>query len=118
MALGHVGFSGLLTCRVKEVDHSAAGHYFQVDVDAASFVEWKHVVDFKVLQVWPSEVVSPLHYFIRRRRKLGPGRGILLRVTGAPVEPLVHAAKHCFFDQGLEQLKKLCTALEVTPAGP
>ena len=70
---------------------------------------WINPLDVDSYEVVPNVVASPEHLFILKKRKIHNYSGIVFIQTGGHCEVYEHAAKNCFFEMPLHQLKTLCS---------
>ena len=81
-------------------------------------VVWINPLDIDSYEVVPTVIASPIHLFLKNRKRVHKYSGIVLVQTGECEDVYVHAARKCFYDLPFHQLKTLVSQYGIAVPSP
>ena len=110
MVLGHIQYTMLLLWSVLQVPIGRTNHNAYIlhgeGIDNNSVI-MEHVTDLKRFEIIPTVPICPLHLWLACRKQVPCRVGVVLLQTGPATTVLKHAARHCFFQLHMPQLKTI-----------
>ena len=79
---------------------------------------WINPLEIDNYEVLPTVIASPAHLFLVNRRKVHKYSGIGPVQTSVAEDLYTQAARHCFYQIPLHQLKTLCAQFGLSPPSP
>ena len=79
---------------------------------------WLSPLDIDSYEVVPTVMASPIHLFLKNRKVVHKYSGIVLVQTGDLEDLYTHAARNCFYDIPVHQLKSLVNQFDAAVPSP